>query len=85
MASINVRYAAAVPLSHIMHFVVCPMSDKINGKAQCGVMNVLVNAVNGRKPLNGFNVETQRPSLQLTEESQKDALNEGHWLCIKLP
>lgn len=54
------RYAAAVPLSHFMHFIVRPVSDKINGKAQCGVMNVLVNAVNGRKPLNGFNVETHR-------------------------
>lgn len=76
MASINVSYAAAVPLSHFVHFIVWLVSGKINGKAQCGVMNVLVNAVNGRKPLNGLNAETQRPSLQLIEESQKDALNE---------
>lgn len=73
MASINVSYAATVPLSH---FILWPVSDKINGKAQCGMMNVPVKAVNGRKPLNGFNAETQRPSLQLIEESQKDALNE---------
>lgn len=76
MASINVNYAAVAPLSHFMHFIVWPVSDKINGKAQCGVMNVPVNAVNGRKPLNGFNDETQRPSLQLIVVSQKDALNE---------
>ncbi len=54
MVSINVNYVAAVPLSHFMLFIVWPVSDKINEKAQYGLMNVPVNAVNGRKPWMGL-------------------------------